>query len=64
MQQYIVMQGESAATRLQRFYAEASTSAWNTVDPANVLRQAEVANLLAITPEHLSRIKTKSAPAK
>jgi CRP/FNR family transcriptional regulator len=59
MQQYIIMQGEDAGTRLRSLLDEGKCSAWNTTSPSHVLRQSEVANLLAITPEHLSRIKVK-----
>jgi CRP-like cAMP-binding protein len=64
MEQFIIMQGQDATTRLRSLYAEAETSAWNTADPMPVLRQSEVASLLAITPEHLSRIKSKSTNPK
>jgi CRP-like cAMP-binding protein len=64
MQQYIIMQAADAPTRLQSLHAEANTSAWDTADPTPVLRQSEVASLLAITPEHLSRIKGKLRATK
>jgi CRP-like cAMP-binding protein len=64
MQQYIIRQGASAAVRLRSFHEEEKSSAWKTVDPKFALRQSEVASLLAITPEHLSRIKAHSTQEK
>jgi CRP-like cAMP-binding protein len=57
LQQQKIMQGGSAMERLQYLQAEATHSAWDTMEPSDVLRQGEIAKLLSITPEHLSRLK-------
>ncbi len=51
----------SAEERLDRFTRERETANQNrpTVDPLPLLKQMEVAQLLSITPEHLSRLMNK-----
>ena len=58
-QMHGIMQTCSAATRLAHLEAELENSAWKTVDPSSVMRQGEIAKLLDITPEHLSRLLNK-----
>ena len=63
VQQHSIMQGGSAAERLRYLQGESSQSIWKTVDPTLVMRQNEVAKLLSITPEHLSRL-TRRSPSR
>ena len=67
-QMHGIMQTCSAATRLAHLENELEHSAWKTVDPSSVMRQGEIAKLLDITPEHLSRLihkrKIRIAPKR
>jgi CRP-like cAMP-binding protein len=49
----------SAAERLERLMQECSTkdAQWKTVDPLPLLKQGELAQLLAVSPEHLCRLR-------
>ena len=58
-QMHGIMQTCSAAARLAHLENELENSAWQTVDPSSVMRQGEIAKLLDITPEHLSRLLHK-----
>jgi CRP/FNR family transcriptional regulator len=58
-QMHGIMQTCSAATRLSHLEDELENSAWKTVDPSSVMRQGEIAKLLDISPEHLSRLLHK-----
>jgi CRP/FNR family transcriptional regulator len=55
----------SAEDRLDHFMLERATEhpSRRTVDPLPVLKQMEVAQLLSITPEHLSRLLHKKKQA-
>ena len=55
-QKHGIMQGRSAAERLNYLQRENRNSLWRTVDPSSIMRQGDIAKLLAITPEHLSRL--------
>ena len=55
-QKHGIMQGCSAAERLNYLHRETRNSLWRTVDPSSIMRQGDIAKLLAITPEHLSRL--------
>jgi CRP-like cAMP-binding protein len=59
VQQHSIMQGSSAAERLRYLQEESSQSVWSTVDPTLVMRQNEIARLLSISPEHLSRLMNR-----
>jgi CRP/FNR family transcriptional regulator len=52
------VRGGSAEERLSHFMSERNTQHTNlkTLDPLPMLKQMELAQLLAITPEHLSRL--------
>jgi CRP-like cAMP-binding protein len=56
----------SAEQRLKTYLEEnrSDKSKWNTVDTASMLKQSEIAQLLGISPEHLSRLTHKRSPAK
>ena len=58
-QMHGIMQTCSASARLAHLENELENSAWKTVDPSSVMRQGEIAKLLDITPEHLSRLLQK-----
>ena len=58
-QMHGIMHTCSAATRLAHLEKEAGHSVWKTVDPTSVMRQGEIAKLLDISPEHLSRLLHK-----
>jgi CRP-like cAMP-binding protein len=49
----------SAAERLEHFMHErmGNDPHWKTVDPLPLLKQVELAQLLSVTPEHLSRMR-------
>jgi CRP-like cAMP-binding protein len=49
----------SAAERLEHFMQEriATDPQWKTMDPLPLLKQGELAQLLSVTPEHLSRMR-------
>ncbi len=49
----------SAAERLEHLMQERITTDpnWQTVDPLPLLKQRELAQLLSVTPEHLSRLR-------
>jgi CRP-like cAMP-binding protein len=51
-----IMQASPAEQRLHHLRDELSNSLWKTIDPSAVMKQCEVAKLLAITPEHFSRL--------
>lgn len=55
-QKHGIIQGCSASERLEYLRNENAHSLWRTVDPSSVMCQGEIAKLLAITPEHLSRL--------
>ena len=55
-QQHAIMQSASASERLQYLRREQHQSVWQTVDPSSVMNQGELAKLMAMTPEHLSRL--------
>jgi CRP-like cAMP-binding protein len=52
----IMLLSASAETRLRHMLDEHEHSVWKTLDPTAIMCQGEIAKLLAITPEHLSRI--------
>ncbi len=56
------LRGGSAEERLDQFMRERTTRHTNlkTLDPLPMLKQMELAQLLAITPEHLSRLLRRS----
>ena len=56
---HIMLQSASAESRLYHLLDEHGKSMWKTLDPTEIMRQADVAKLLSITPEHLSRILHK-----
>jgi CRP-like cAMP-binding protein len=51
----------SAAERLEHFMEERANkdSRWETVDPLPLLKQGELAQLLAVSPEHLCRLRAQ-----
>jgi CRP/FNR family transcriptional regulator len=51
----------SAAERLEHFMQERTVrdSQWKTVDPLPLLKQGELAELLAVSPEHLCRLRAQ-----
>lgn len=53
----------SAAERLEHFMQEraATDPQWKTVDPLPLLKQSELAQLLAVSPEHLCRLRAQRA---
>ena len=55
-QQLAIMQSSSASQRLKYLRREQQESVWKTVDPSSVMNQGELAKLMAMTPEHLSRL--------
>jgi CRP/FNR family transcriptional regulator len=57
----IEVMSSSAEDRLERFMRERNTGnpARNAIDPLRALKQMELAQLLAITPEHLSRLMNR-----
>lgn len=57
---HIMLLSTSAERRLQQLLDEHEHSIWKTLDPTAIMRQADVAKLLAVTPEHLSRILNKN----
>ena len=61
----IEVMSSSAEDRLERFMRERNTGnpARNAIDPLRALKQMELAQLLAITPEHLSRLMNKRKTA-
>jgi CRP-like cAMP-binding protein len=56
----------SAERRLNLFLEEAAmdSSLWKTIDAAPELKQLEIAQLLSITPEHLSRLMSRNLSSK
>lgn len=63
-QKHGIVQTCSAEQRLDYLQSEHVHSLWRTVDPSTVMRQGEIAKLLAITPEHLSRLMQKRKPQR
>jgi CRP-like cAMP-binding protein len=57
---HIMLLSSNAERRLRYMLDEHDNSVWQTVDPTAIMRQADVARLLAITPEHLSRVLHKN----
>jgi CRP-like cAMP-binding protein len=57
---HIMLLSSNAERRLRYMQDEQDNSVWKTLDPTSIMRQADVARLLAITPEHLSRVLHKS----
>ncbi len=53
---HIMLQATSAENRLKQLIDEHDQSVWKTLDPTAILRRADIAKLIAVTPEHLSRI--------
>ena len=53
------IQSNNAAERLEHFMQErtAADPHWQTMDPLPLLKQGELAQLLSVTPEHLSRLR-------
>ncbi len=51
-----IMQASPAEQRLHHLRSELDNGRWKTIDPSAVMKQREVAKLLAITPEHFSRL--------
>lgn len=51
----------SAAERLEHFMQERAVTdpQWKTVDPLPLLKQSELAQLLAVSPEHLCRLRAQ-----
>jgi CRP-like cAMP-binding protein len=60
----ILLLSSSAEYRLRHMLDEHDNSVWKTLDPTAIMRQGDVAKLLAVTPEHLSRILHKTSPQK
>jgi CRP-like cAMP-binding protein len=56
---HIMLLSSTAEGRLRHMLEEHDLSVWKTLDPMAIMRQADVAKLLAITPEHLSRVLHK-----
>jgi CRP-like cAMP-binding protein len=59
LQQSAIMRGNSAMVRLKHLQDESTQSIWDTADPNLVMKQSDIAKLLSITPEHLSRLRAK-----
>lgn len=57
---HIMLLSSNAELRLRHMLDEHDNSVWKTLDPTAILRQADVAKLLAVTPEHLSRVLHKN----
>jgi CRP/FNR family transcriptional regulator len=57
---HIMLLSSNAERRLRYMLDEHYNSVWKTLDPTAIMRQADVARLLAITPEHLSRVLHKN----
>ena len=58
-QKHGMMQSCSASERLDYLQQETNHSVWKTVDPISIMRQVDIAKLLDISPEHLSRLLHK-----
>jgi CRP-like cAMP-binding protein len=60
----VEIMSHSAADRLLRFLDERSMTGltWKAIDPLPVLKKQELAQLLSISPEHLSRLLHKYGP--
>lgn len=58
----ILLLASSAENRLHQMLGEHENSMWKTLDPTVVMTQGEIAKLLAVTPEHLSRILHRNHP--
>jgi len=63
-QKHGIVQGSSASERLAYLQSENTHSLWRTIDPTSVMCQGEIAKLLAITPEHLSRLLNRRTGPK
>ena len=61
---YAEIRSNSAAERLEHFMQEraADGAQRKTMDPLPLLKQAELAELLSVTPEHLSRLRSRRMP--
>ena len=57
---HIMLLSSNAERRLRYMQEEQDNSVWKTLDPTALMRQADVARLLAISPEHLSRVLHKN----
>ena len=57
----IMLEASDAESRLKQLIDEYEQSIWKTLDPTAILRQADVAKLISVTPEHLSRIRHRNA---
>jgi CRP-like cAMP-binding protein len=58
---HIMLEASDAENRLKQLIEEQEQSVWKTLDPTSILRQADVAKLISVTPEHLSRIRHKQS---
>jgi hypothetical protein len=58
----VEIMSHTAADRLLRFMEERKMSGetWKAIDPLPVLKKLELAQLLSISPEHLSRLLHKN----
>ena len=63
-QKHGIVQGSSASERLAYLQSENTHSLCRTIDPTSVMCQGEIAKLLAITPEHLSRLLNRRTGPK
>jgi CRP-like cAMP-binding protein len=56
----------SAEERLKAYIAESGElpSTWHTIDTSPMLKQSEIAQLLGVTPEHLSRLSRKKGASE
>jgi hypothetical protein len=61
---HILLRSASAESRLRQMLGEHEKSAWKTLDPTTIMRQADIAKLLSITPEHLSRVIHKQGRSR
>lgn len=61
---HIMLLSSNAERRLRHMLNEHDNSIWKTMDPTALMRQSDLARLLAITPEHLSRVLHKNRNGK
>jgi CRP-like cAMP-binding protein len=52
----IMLLASDAENRLLQMLDERENSVWKTLDPTTIMRQGDIAKLLAVSPEHLSRV--------